>query len=65
MPPQKRIWRHDRGDLTQRPTAHPEGSHRKPPPIVIGQMQAPPTQLPSQEAVLFEQIGERLPLSAL
>ena len=28
-------------------------------------MHAPPNQLPSQEAVLFDQIGERLPLSAL
>jgi hypothetical protein len=63
MPPKQRIWRHDRGDLTQRPTAHPDGSHREAPSVVIGQMQAPPTQT-SQEAVLFDQIGERLPLSA-
>jgi hypothetical protein len=65
MPPQQRIWRHDRGDLAQRPTAHPERSHREPPPIVISEAQAPPTQLPSQEAILFDQIGERLPLSAV
>ena len=37
----------------------------EPPPVVIGQAQAPPTQLPAQEAILFDQIRERLPLPAL
>jgi hypothetical protein len=32
-------------------TAHPEGSRREPPPVGIGQAQAPPAQLPSQASV--------------
>ena len=49
----------------RRPTAHPDGAYGEPPSVIIRQTQAPPTQLPAQEAVLFDQVGERLPLSAL
>src|ERR1019366_7369202 len=65
MPPEQRIGCHNCGDLAQRPTAHPKGPHREPPSVVLGQAQTPPAQLPAQEAVLFDQIRERLPLSAL
>jgi hypothetical protein len=46
MPPQQRIGRHDRGDLAQRSTAHPERAPTERSPIRIGQAQAPPSQLP-------------------
>ena len=65
MPAEQRVGRDDRGDLAQRLTAQPERPHGEPPPVVIGQTQTPPTQLPAQEAVLFDQVGERLPLAAL
>jgi hypothetical protein len=65
VPAEQRVGRHEGGDLAQRPTAHSEGAHREPSPVVIGQAQTPPAQLPPQEAILFEQVRECLPLSAL
>jgi hypothetical protein len=58
--PRSRLWRsrarHDdpAGALAQPDVAdrHPSGA-------------GPPTQLPAQETVLFDQVGERLPLAAL
>jgi hypothetical protein len=61
---EQRVGRDDRGDLAQHSTAHPEGPHREAPPVVIRQAQAPPPELPAQEAVLFDQVGDRLPFSA-
>jgi hypothetical protein len=63
VPAKQRVRGDDGGNLAQRPTAHPEGAHSESPPIVIGETQAPPTELPAQEAVLFNQVGERLPLA--
>jgi hypothetical protein len=65
VPPQQRVRRHTRGDLAQRATPHPDGARREPPPVVIGEAKASPTQLPSQEAVLFDQVRDRVPLPAL
>ena len=65
MPAEQRVGRDDRGDLAQRLTAQPVRPRGEPPPVVIGEAQAPPTQLPAQEAVFFDQIGDRLPLAAL
>jgi hypothetical protein len=33
--------------------------------VVVCQPQAPPADLPPEEAILFDQIGERLPLPAI
>ena len=35
------------------------------PPVVIGQAQAPPTQLPPQHPILFDQVRQYLPLLAV
>ena len=37
----------------------------EPPPVLIGQAQASPAHLPSQKAVLLDQVGQRLPFSAI
>jgi Integrase core domain len=65
VPAEQRVRGHDRGDLAQGTTTQPVRSHSQMSPIVIRQAQAPSTQLPAQETVLFDQIGERLPLAAL
>src|SRR5215471_21335728 len=52
MPPQQRFGCHDRGDLTQRPTAHTEGAYHEAAPFLIGQAQTPRAQLPPEQAVL-------------
>ena len=41
------------------PHVGPDGQS---PAVVICQPQAPPAALPPEEAILFDQIGERLPL---
>jgi hypothetical protein len=40
MPPENRVWRDDRGDLTQPATAQSVPVHGEPPPVVIAQPQA-------------------------
>jgi hypothetical protein len=40
-------------------------SHGQSPPLIIGETQPPPAQLPAQEAVFFDQVGDRLPFAAL
>jgi hypothetical protein len=65
VPAEQCVRSHDRGDLAQGTTTQPVRSHSQASPIVIRQAQAPPTQLPAQETVLFDQVGERFPLAAL
>ena len=65
VPSQQRVRRDDRRDLTQGVPPQPASAYCESPPIVIGEPQAPPTDLPPEEAILFDQIGERLPLPAI
>jgi hypothetical protein len=65
VPSQQRIGRHDRGDLPQCPPSQLKRPHGKPPSVVIGETQAPPTQLRAQDAILFHQVRERVPLLAI
>src|SRR5437899_8654318 len=65
VPSQQRVRRDDRRDLTQGLPTQPVGPYGESPPVVIGEPQTPPTDLPSEEAILFDQIGERLPLPAI
>ena len=58
MPPEHRVGRDDRGDLTRAPTAQPVPVHGQPPPFVIGQAD-PATQLRAEDAIFFDQIGDR------
>jgi len=46
-------------DHARRP-AEPVGAHREPPPVIVSKPQAPSTELPPKEAILFDQIGDRL-----
>jgi hypothetical protein len=61
----QRIGGDDGGDLVQPPTPQPVRPNGEPSPVVIGQAQAPSVELPSQEAVLLDHVGQRLPLSAI
>ena len=61
MPTQQRVWRRDRGDLAQGPTAHPVRPCRQPSAIVVGETQSPGPQLAPQEPVLFDQVRDHLP----
>ena len=65
MPSEQRVGGDDRRDVAHRLASQPVSPHGEPAPVVIGETQAPPTQLPPQEAILFDQIGERLPFSAI
>src|ERR1700674_420743 len=60
MPPENRVWRDDRGDLTQPPTSQPVPADGEPTPLVLAQPKAPATQLTPQDSVLFDQIGQGL-----
>ena len=62
VPSQQRVRRHDRRDLTQGLPTQPVGPYGQSPAVVVCQSQAPPADLPPEEAILFDQIGERLPL---
>jgi hypothetical protein len=65
VPSQQCVRRHDRRDLTQGLPTQSVRSYSESPPVVIGQPQPPPTNLPAEEAILIDQIGERLPLAAI
>jgi hypothetical protein len=65
MPGEQRVGRHNRRDLPQRLTAEAVRSHGQAAAIVIREPQTPPTELPAQEAVLFDQVGEHVPFAAL
>ena len=41
------------------------GSHGEAPPVIVRKPQATLTDMFPQEAILFDQIGERLPLPAI
>jgi hypothetical protein len=54
VPAEQRVRRDDRRDLAQRVTAQPVGSRGKFPPVVIGESEAPPTDLPPQDPILLD-----------
>ena len=56
MPPQNRVGRDDRGDLTKAATAQPVSVHGQPPAFLIGQAD-PAAHVSAQDAVLFDQVG--------
>ena len=65
VPSQQRIGRHDRGDLPQCQPSQLKCPHGKPPSVVIGEAQTPPTQLRAQDAILLHQVREHVPLVAI
>jgi hypothetical protein len=65
MPAEQRVGRDDRRDVAQQATAQPVGQCREPPPIGISETQSPATQLPPEQAILFDQLGEHLPFATI
>ncbi len=63
MPPQNRVGRDDRRDLTEPTTAQSVSMHGQPAALVIGQADSA-AHVPTQDAVLFNQVshGILLPL---
>ena len=55
----------DRGDLGQPLKAYAVRPYSKRAPVVIGQLQASALQLAPQDTILFNEITEDLPLSAV
>jgi hypothetical protein len=62
VPSEQRVRRDDRRDLTQCLTTQQVGSRGKRPPVVIGESEAPPTQLPPQDTILLDQVRQHLAL---
>jgi hypothetical protein len=62
VPSEQRVRRDDRRDVTQGLAAQPVGSRGKPPPVVIGESEAPPTQLPPQDPILLDQVRQHFAL---
>jgi len=58
MPSQKRVGRDDRREVAQGAASQPVPAHSEPPPVVIAQPESLPTQLPSQDAILFDQVSQ-------
>jgi hypothetical protein len=65
VPSQQRVRRDDRREVTQGSPPEPVRAHCEPPPVIVSKPQAPSTELPPEEAILFDQIGERLPFPAI
>jgi hypothetical protein len=65
VPSEQRVRYDDRCEVTQRCSSQPVRPYREAPPVVIGEPQAPVTDLPPEEAILLDQIGERFPLPAI
>ena len=53
MPPQNRVGRHNRRDLTEATTAQPVAVPRQPPAFLIGEAE-PATHVPAEDAIFFD-----------
>lgn len=60
MPPQNRLWRNNRGHLTQRGTPETMSERRQPTPVVIREPQPSAAQLGPQDPILFHQIPDHV-----
>jgi hypothetical protein len=58
-PPENRVGRDDRSDLTESATAQPVFVHSQPTAFLIGQTD-PAAQVRAEDAVFFDQMGNRL-----
>jgi hypothetical protein len=65
VPAEQRVRGDDRRDLAQRLPTQPVGLRGESPPVVIGQPHAPPTQLPPQHPILFDEVRDNLPLATI
>jgi hypothetical protein len=65
MPTEQRVRRDKCRHIAQRLSAHTVGAGGQPSPVVVGQPKPASAELSPKDTVLFNQIGERLPLSAI
>lgn len=65
MPPQNRVGRGDRGDLTEPGAPDPLSANRQAVTFVIGQPKAPSAQLASKDSILLDQIDEAVLLPTI
>lgn len=65
VPSEEGVGCYDRRHLLQGCPAQAVSSYGKSAPVVIGEPQPAPPDLPAEQTILFEQIGERLSLSAI
>jgi hypothetical protein len=65
MPPQQRVGRRDRGDVSQDGTADAMRMGGQPTAILVREAQPTSTKLMPKEPVLLNQVGNRLPLPAV
>ena len=65
MPSEQGVRRDDRRDVAQRLPTQPVRSRGEFTPVLIGEPQAPPTHLPPQHPILFDQIREHLAFPAV
>jgi len=65
MPAQQGVRRRDRGDFLQHRTTHPVRARSQPSAIVVGETQSPVPKLAPKKPVLFNQVRDSLPLSAV
>ena len=59
------VGRDDRGDVAQDATAQPVGQRGQPSSVGVGQPKAPSSQLPVQQAILFNEVGDRISLTTV
>jgi len=62
VPGQQRVRCHERGKLAQQPSAQYPGVYGEPTALVVGEAQAPGTDLFTQDAVLFPKIVDDVAL---
>jgi hypothetical protein len=62
---QERLRRRDTGDRPQASTAHPVRPRSQSAAIVVGETQSTAPKLAPQEPILFNQVRDRLPLTAI
>ena len=65
MPPQQRVRRHDRRDVTQGFSTESISPYGKSSAVVVCQPRALHTDLSPKKAILFNEISHRLPLPAI
>jgi hypothetical protein len=64
VPPQNRVGRHDRRDLTQRCASKTLSTHREATPLIIRESQTSAAQLGPQDAILLHQIPDHILLTS-
>jgi hypothetical protein len=61
MPPQNRVGRDNRPDLTEAATAQPVSVPRQPPAFLIGEAE-PATHVSAEDPVFLDEVGHGFPL---